>query len=91
MRAGEVVQSWGSEYFYMPHMVTVDNAGFIWTTDVGLHTACKFTAAGERVLCMGVPLEPGHDEGHLCKPTQARLPGQNENETLPCKRRLLQS
>ena len=35
MPAGEVVQSWGSEYFYMPHMVTVDNAGFIWTTDVG--------------------------------------------------------
>ena len=72
MSAGEVVQSWGSEYFYMPHMVTVDNAGFIWTTDVGLHTACKFTAAGERVLCLGVPLEPGHDEGRLCKPTQAR-------------------
>ena len=73
MLAGEVVQSWGGDYFYMPHMVTVDNAGFVWTTDVGLHTACKFTAAGERVLCLGVPLEPGHDERHLCKPTQARL------------------
>jgi hypothetical protein len=69
-----VVQAWGGEYFYMPHMVTVDNAGFVWTTDVGLHTACKFSPAGERVLCLGVPLEPGHDAEHLCKPTQARAP-----------------
>jgi hypothetical protein len=72
--AGELVQAWGAEYFYMPHMVTVDNAGFVWTTDVGLHTACKFSPAGERVLCLGVPLEPGHDAEHLCKPTQARAP-----------------
>ena len=36
MLAREVVQSWGSEYFHMPHgMVTVDNAGFVWATDVG--------------------------------------------------------
>ena len=68
------MQAWGGEYFYMPHMVTVDNAGFVWTTDVGLHTACKFSPAGERVLCLGVPLEPGHDAEHLCKPTQARAP-----------------
>eukprot|EP00951_Prasinocladus_malaysianus_P008689 scaffold63252_cov46-Prasinocladus_malaysianus.AAC.3 len=35
--SGNVLRSWGSNTFYMPHGLTVDHNGFVWLTDVGLH------------------------------------------------------
>ena len=58
--------------FMMPHMVTADKHGHLWTTDVAAHTVAKWTAAGEKLLELGVHMEPGHDEAHFCKPTQVR-------------------
>jgi hypothetical protein len=55
----------------MPHMVTVDKHGHLWTTDVAAHTVTKWSPAGEKLLQLGAHLEPGHDEEHFCKPTQA--------------------
>ena len=63
---------WGGGQFMMPHMVTVDKQGHLWTTDVASHTVVKWSAAGKKLLELGVHMEPGHDEGHFCKPTQAR-------------------
>ena len=63
---------WGGGHFMMPHMVTVDKQGNLWTTDVASHTVVKWSAAGKKLLELGVHMEPGHDEGHFCKPTQAR-------------------
>lgn len=34
---GAVLSSFGSNFFYMPHMITFDREGNLWITDVGLH------------------------------------------------------
>lgn len=65
-----MVGKWGAGAFYMPHMITADNNGDVWTTDVGAHVATKWSPSGEKLLELGTWLEPGHDEKHFCKPTQ---------------------
>lgn len=74
--AGEVLSSWGAGALYMPHMITVDRDGHVWVVDVALHQAIKFSATGQKLLELGKHLEPGHDDGRLCKPTHvcAHLP-----------------
>jgi hypothetical protein len=54
----------------MPHMLTVDRNNSIWVTDVGRHQALQFSASGQLLREVGVKLTPGHDDKHLCKPTQ---------------------
>ena len=66
---GEVLSSWGSNRFLMPHGLTVDLDGNIWVTDCGLHQAIKFDPKGNELLALGTRLEPGSDTTHLCKPT----------------------
>lgn len=34
---GEIIGSWGSNFFYLPHGLTIDNYGYYYMTDVGLH------------------------------------------------------
>ena len=53
----------------MPHMVTVDQWGFVWLTDVGLHQVFKFDPAGQLLLTLGQRLQPGSGAS-FCKPTQ---------------------
>ena len=69
--AGEVLSQWGGGEFLLPHMITVDKEGNVWTTDVALHVATKWSATGTKLLELGQRLVPGHDKEHLCKPTQA--------------------
>ena len=55
----------------MPHMISVDQAGHIWLTDVGLHQVFKYDAQGKLLLTLGKRLEPGSGSGGMfCKPTQ---------------------
>ncbi len=68
--AGEVLSQWGGGEFFLPHMITVDKEGDVWTTDVALHVATKWSSAGTKLLELGHRLVPGHDKEHLCKPTQ---------------------
>ncbi len=68
--AGEVLDQWGAGEFFLPHMITVDKEGAVWTTDVALHVATKWSSSGKKLLELGKRLVPGHDEQHLCKPTQ---------------------
>ena len=35
--SGEIIKSWGSDLFIMPHGLEIDNEDNIWITDVGLH------------------------------------------------------
>ena len=67
---GEVLSQWGAGEFLLPHMITVDKEGNVWTTDVALHVATKWSPSGRKVLELGERLVPGHDSQHLCKPTQ---------------------
>lgn len=70
LRAGEVLSQWGGGEFLLPHMITVDKEGNVWTTDVALHVATKWSAMGTKLLELGQGQVPGHDKEHLCKPTQ---------------------
>ena len=66
---GKVLASWGEGMFLMPHMVTIDQWGFVWLTDVGLHQVFKFDPAGHLLLTLGQRLQPGGGAS-FCKPTQ---------------------
>lgn len=70
MCTGEVLSQWGAGEFLLPHMITVDNEGNLWTTDVAAHVAIKWSPAGAKLLELGRRGQPGHDKEHLCKPTQ---------------------
>lgn len=72
MTTGEVLTSWGEDMFFMPHMITVDQGGNVWLTDVGLHQVFKYSAEGKLLLTLGKKLEPGTGSS-FCKPTQVFL------------------
>ncbi|KAK2718736.1 hypothetical protein QYM36_005912 [Artemia franciscana] len=67
---GDVLKSWGSGLFYMPHGLTVDVNGNTWVTDVALHQIFKFKPNSTKpALILGRRFSPGSDENHFCKPT----------------------
>jgi peptidylamidoglycolate lyase len=48
--SGAVLRSWGSNIFYMPHGLTVDQHGNLWLADTGLHQVRAFpTTAAARL------------------------------------------
>ncbi|KAK6625855.1 hypothetical protein RUM43_006154 [Polyplax serrata] len=71
---GEVIGSWGNNFFYLPHGLTIDNYGYYYMTDVGLHQVFKFKP-GSRTpsLVFGQRFEPGSGLHHLCKPTDVAV------------------
>lgn len=70
---GSVLQRWGAGIFYMPHMITLDNDGNVWVTDVALHQVLKFSANGTLLLTVGTKLTPGADAHTFCKPAQVHV------------------
>ncbi|TRY67348.1 hypothetical protein TCAL_12467 [Tigriopus californicus] len=71
--AGNIINSWGSNLFFLPHMLTVDKQNNIWVTDVAMHQVFKFQPYGgptkKPVIVLGDPFVPGRDDRHYCKPT----------------------
>ncbi|KAK9814322.1 hypothetical protein WJX72_004044 [[Myrmecia] bisecta] len=70
---GKVLRSWGGDTFSLPHMISLDPEGNIWVTDTGLHQALKFAPDGQKLMEIGERFVPGHDDDHLCKPTQVAV------------------
>ncbi|KIC91066.1 peptidyl-alpha-hydroxyglycine alpha-amidating lyase family protein [Flavihumibacter sp. ZG627] len=68
-KSGKVVNTWGGNYFIMPHGLTVDKENNIWVTDVGLHQVFKFTKEGRLLMKLGVVKQPGNDSLHFNLPT----------------------
>lgn len=68
-RTGAVLRAWGAGFFVMPHGLTVDRAGHVWVTDVGLHQVFEFSAAGQLLLTLGTAHVPGCDSVHFNRPT----------------------
>lgn len=66
---GRVLTRWGAGLFVMPHGLSVDRAGDIWVTDVGLHQVFKFSAEGKLLLTLGVAFVAGNDCAHFNRPT----------------------
>ena len=66
---GKIINSWGANYFIMPHGLTVDKQNNIWLTDVGLHQIFKFTHDGKLIFKLGIAKVPGKDSLHFNLPT----------------------
>ena len=67
--SGKIINSWGANYFIMPHGLTVDKQNNIWLTDVGLHQIFKFSHDGKLLMKLGVAKVPGNDSVHFNLPT----------------------
>ncbi|MBN8421238.1 MAG: 6-bladed beta-propeller [Verrucomicrobia bacterium] len=70
---GRLLNSWGANRFIMPHGLTVDQAGNLWLTDVGLHQVFKCSPSGEVLLTLGEAGVPGEDTTHFNLPTDVAV------------------
>lgn len=70
---GKLLSSWGENRFIMPHGLTVDHAGNLWLTDVGLHQVFKCTPEGKVLLTLGERAKPGNDHAHFNLPTDVAV------------------
>ncbi len=70
---GRLLSTWGANRFIMPHGLTVDHAGNLWLTDVGLHQVFKCSPAGEVLLTLGEAGVPGSDDKHFNLPTDVAV------------------
>jgi len=70
---GKLLRSWGENRFIMPHGLTVDHAGNLWLTDVGLHQVFKCTSEGKVLLTLGERGKPGADHAHFNLPTDVAV------------------
>lgn len=70
---GELLAAWGENQFVMPHGLTVDDEGYIWLTDVGLHQVFKFDIDGNLLLSVGEAGVSGADETHFNQPTDVAV------------------
>lgn len=71
--SGKILNSWGANYFIMPHGLTVDKQNNIWLTDVGLHQVFKFSHDGKLLMKLGVAKVPGKDTAHFNLPTDIAI------------------
>ena len=69
INSGKIINSWGSDFFIMPHGLEVDREDNIWVSDVGLHQVIKFDPLGNQVMIIGEKNKPGNDENHFNLPT----------------------
>ena len=72
---GNVMKSFGSNLFYLPHSLTIDHENNCWITDIGLHQVIKFSSSNTSTpsLILGVATIPGRDDNHFCKPTDVAV------------------
>lgn len=70
-KSGEVSYEYGSNLFYMPHGLTIDQDNNVWITDVALHQVMKFGPKNRTVpeMTLGVAFQPGNSLKKFCKPT----------------------
>jgi hypothetical protein len=69
-----LMDTFGSNTFFLPHGITVDHEGNVWITDVALHQVLKFPKGkAEPSLVLGVKFQPGNDDQHFCKPTHVAV------------------
>ena len=72
-KTGEIIDSWGSNLFIMPHGLEVDNQNNIWVTDCGLHQVFKFDSNGNLLMTLGEAKIPGNDSEHFNLPTDVAV------------------
>ena len=60
------------------HAIKIDQNGFVWLVDVGLHVVRKHTREGQLLLTLGTEGEAGDDTRHFNKPTDVALASNGE-------------
>jgi DNA-binding beta-propeller fold protein YncE len=70
---GKFLRAWGEGQVDWGHGIRVDQAGYVWVTDIGRHVVYKFTPDGKLELTLGTPDESGADEKHLNQPTDVAI------------------
>ncbi len=43
---GKVLNAWGANMFFLPHMITIDSENKVWLTDVAMHQVFQFPPYG---------------------------------------------
>lgn len=71
--SGQIINSWGENFFIMPHGLKVDKQNNVWVTDVGLHQVFKFTHDGKLLLTLGEAKVAGKDAKHFDMPTDIAI------------------
>jgi DNA-binding beta-propeller fold protein YncE len=66
-REGNLLESWGQEFFNRAHGSYISSDGFIYCTDYGNHTVSKFTLDGGLIFTLGGRDEPS-DTGFVHTP-----------------------
>jgi len=72
-KTGKILNSWGANYFIMPHGLSVDKDNNIWVTDVGLHQIFKFNHNGQLLMRLGIAKVSGNDSLHFNLPTDVAI------------------
>ena len=72
-KTGNILNSWGSNLFIMPHGLEVDNQDNIWVTDCGLHQIFKFDTNGNLLMTLGEARVSGNDTEHFNLPTDVAV------------------
>jgi len=70
---GKLLDSFGTNMFLMPHMITVDKKGNIWTVDVWLQQVIKMNKKGSVLLQVGERFTPGEDSLHFDLPADVAV------------------
>jgi len=70
---GKIINEWGSNFFIMPHSLTVDKDDNIWVTDVGLQQVLKFSHEGLLLMKIGEAKISGNDSSHFNRPTDVAV------------------
>jgi peptidylamidoglycolate lyase len=72
-QTGEILKSWGTDLFIMPHGLEVDKENNVWVTDVALHQIFKFNSDGYLLLTLGEAKVSGNDAKHFNLPTDVAV------------------
>jgi sugar lactone lactonase YvrE len=72
---GQIIDSWGSNTFMLPHGLYIDDQSNVWVTDVAAQQVFKFTATGMLLGAFGVEGVAGDDssEDKLNYPTDVTV------------------
>jgi peptidylamidoglycolate lyase len=72
-RTGEFLESWGENFFRMPHGLSIDADDNVWVTDVAHNQVFKFTHDGQLLLTLGERGVEGSGETHFAQPTDVEF------------------
>jgi peptidylamidoglycolate lyase len=66
---GAIVARWGENRFFVPHSITFDSKGNVWTADTGLHQIMSFSPDGRLLFTIGEAKVSGTDDRHFDQPS----------------------